>query len=448
MSVVREHLAAVVAKKVEAHGAVVWEDPEGEYIDVADSVCPRETRFTRWDGSWYALRRELEELVDGPTAPRLLIYQPTETPGDDPLAEVRNAGTLMRHRLATLVRDSLSGTLTQDRIAELAQGSRTLPEVEAALSSGAQAGVRLPAALGSADTIELSLRILADGRLDDSSDSALWDEARSLLEGQFGISEIGPSEEAIEAAFRHLVVTELTTAAGGPLPGLDKASAPVDASQRARISELLTTWRRDRLRLSSYRGHAATAQAMLSLGNTLEWQAAFEQLDSVEVLDDLALAEVARRVSASEIEPAAALARLRQQRSMWTDGQLPEAARWVPAWKAAVGVTDLLLELSQPTAQGGSVEGVLAGYVRDGWRIDAAHRQMEEALTQLPASACSTKPCRWRGLRSRSGWTREVRRLTDAVASGRLRHRRARRPNRDPSTRSSRTRRSRSRTSS
>ena len=125
MNAVREHLGQVVRKKLDAHGAVVWEDPEREYADVAESVCPASARFARWDGSWYALRGELEELVDGPAAPRLIVYQPTETPLEDPLAEVRQAGTVLRHRLSTLVRDALAGKFTQDRIAELARGSRT-----------------------------------------------------------------------------------------------------------------------------------------------------------------------------------------------------------------------------------------------------------------------------------------------------------------------------------
>ena len=146
MSAVREHLAEVIRKKVDAHGTVVWEDPEREYADVAETVPPGAT-FVRWDGSWYALRRELEELVNGPTAPRLVIYQPIETPREDPLAEIRQAGTVLRHRLGTLVRDALAGTFTQNRIAELAHGSRTLLEVEAALTGAGQIGVQLPAAL-------------------------------------------------------------------------------------------------------------------------------------------------------------------------------------------------------------------------------------------------------------------------------------------------------------
>ena len=189
MNAVREHLGQVVRKKLDAHGAVVWEDPEREYADVAESVCPASARFARWDGSWYALRGELEELVDGPAAPRLIVYQPTETPLEDPLAEVRQAGTVLRHRLSTLVRDALAGKFTQDRIAELARGSRTLLEVEAALAGGGEVGVRLPAALGSADTIELGLRILADERLDSTSDKGLWSEAQAFLQRQFGVPE-------------------------------------------------------------------------------------------------------------------------------------------------------------------------------------------------------------------------------------------------------------------
>lgn len=417
MSAIRDHLARVIQKKVDGYGAVVWEDPEREYVDVAESVSPSDATFARWDGSWYALRRQLEELVDGPQPPRLVVYQPTETPADDPLAEVRQAGTILRHRLSTLVRDALAGAFTQNRIAELAKGSRTLLEVEAALSGGGEVGVRLPAALGSADTLELALRILADERLASDADEDLWGEASSFLRAQFGVPETAAGDETIEVAFRHLVVTELASAVGEPLPGLEKSTGDTDAAQRGRVCELLAAWRRDRLRLASYRKRAIALQSALALGETLDWHPAFETLDSVETLDDLALAEVTRRVTAEEVEEAAELAQLRHERSMWTDGQLPEAARWVPTWKAAVGVTTLLLELKRSHAADGSAGEVLAAYVRDGWRIDAAHRQMEEALTQLPSLGALDEPVR-RARAAFEAWLdTQVRRLTNAVAT-------------------------------
>ena len=418
MSVVREHLAEVMRKKVDAHGTVVWEDPEREYAEVAETVPIADATLVRWDGSWYALRREIEELVNGPTAPRLVIYQPIETPREDPLAEIRQAGTILRHRLGTLVRDALAGTFTQNRIAELAHGSRTLLEVEAALTGAGQIGVRLPAALGSADTIELALRILADERLDPQSDEALWSEALSLLRSQFGVPEIDVGQDPFETAFRHLVVTELATALGEPLEGLEKAASVTDSTQRGRVCELLAAWRRDRLRLASYQKRAVALESALALRETLRWDPAFEDFDSVEALDHLALAEVARRVTVGEFAKAAQLARRRHERSMWTDGQLPEAVRWVPAWKAAVGVTTLFLELKQAAPSDGSTEEVLAGYVRDRWRVDAAQRQMEEALTQLPSLAVLDEAVRLARVAFEAWLDTEVRRLTDAVASG------------------------------
>lgn len=63
MSEVRDYLSRTLAKKVEVHGIVVWEDPNREYDNAAESVAPPRTSFVRWNGSWYKLRRELEGLV-------------------------------------------------------------------------------------------------------------------------------------------------------------------------------------------------------------------------------------------------------------------------------------------------------------------------------------------------------------------------------------------------
>ena len=244
--------------------------------------------------------------------------------------------------------------------------------------------------------------------------------------------EAEAGEDLLETAFRHLVVTELSGAVGGPLPGLDKVAGATDAAQRGRVTELLGAWRRDRLRLASYRKRAVALQTALALADELEWQPAFADLDSVEALDELALGEVTRRATAGEIREAAELARRRHDRSMWTDGQLPEAALWVPTWDAAVGVTTLLLELERSTGVGGSAQEVLAGYVRHRWRIDAAHRQMEEALTQLPTLGVLEPSVRIARAAFEEWLDAEVRRLTDAVTAGGFEIGRARGPDGDP----------------
>jgi hypothetical protein len=380
----RQHLARLVAKKVDTHGVVVWEDPAGEYAGVAEAVCPSGAAFARWERSWYRLRSQLEGQVAGSEPGRLLVYQPVATPDNDPLAEIRAAGTAWRHPLSRLTRSALAGSLTPDRISELARQSRTFIELEAALAGGSDLGVRLPAALGSADTIEVALRILADETRAILDAEDLWGEAGGLLARAFGVPATDDGASLLEPAFRHLVLAELIMATGEAPAGLERAVAPSSAEQRRRASELLVSWRRDRLRVLAYRDRALSAETTLRLGQTMDWHPGLTGLDTLPVIEHLALGEVVRLLDEGHHGQARKLAEQRRTTSMWTDGQVPEASDWVPTWNAATAVGGLLDELaSEPPPPKATVAELLAWYSTAGWRVDQRHRQMEEALTQL-----------------------------------------------------------------
>src|SRR3954471_22587577 len=105
----RDHLAAELAKKVSQRGIVVWQDTDHEYGDVAAQLCPPDARFAAYDGSWYALRRDVEPLLGGDTPPKLVVYAPGTVLADDPLEEIRTAGVRFTIRLGTLVKNALKG---------------------------------------------------------------------------------------------------------------------------------------------------------------------------------------------------------------------------------------------------------------------------------------------------------------------------------------------------
>src|SRR4051812_3260359 len=110
-SALRDHLAAELAKKVTQRGIVVWQDTDREYGGVASQLCPPDARFAAYDGSWYALRREVESLLGGDTPPKLVVYAPGSSLSDDPLEEIRAAGVRFTIRLGTLVKTALKGDL-------------------------------------------------------------------------------------------------------------------------------------------------------------------------------------------------------------------------------------------------------------------------------------------------------------------------------------------------
>jgi len=61
LTALQERLAEELAKKVERHGVVVWDDPEAAFSTVVDKVTPAGVTLHRFDGSWFDLRHRLEK---------------------------------------------------------------------------------------------------------------------------------------------------------------------------------------------------------------------------------------------------------------------------------------------------------------------------------------------------------------------------------------------------
>jgi hypothetical protein len=390
MSELRDYLARTLKRKVDAHGIVVWVDDHQEYgLEIARSLCPRDAHFAAWEGSWFALRRKIEPLVGAPTPPRLVIYQPVKTPQEDPLAEVRDAGTEWKIRLRTLLQDALSGTLSSARREEIARQARTLVEAEAALHAGEIVEVRLQAALDTADPIQLALRILAD-RTDDRTDEiletqGLWEDARRFLQRAFGGDPRGTGDALRNAVFRHLVLVELEAALGVLPEGIGVRPGQADREQRRRAQELLARWRRDVERVSTYRDLAVRAEADLHLKGALAWDDRLVEHDTIPILEELALGRAIELLRQGDHDAAGEVANKRK-RSLWVRASVPEAREWQPRWHAVESLVRLQSALSAtPPPRNVSAGEMLRWYADSGWRVDRAHRHCEAALAELPA---------------------------------------------------------------
>ncbi len=385
MSRLRDYLKQELKKKLDRYGIVVWVDEHGEYgPEVARAIVPDDARFFVWDGSWYALRRQLEPLIDGSTPPRLLIYQGVRTPEEDPLAEVRYAGTEWKIRLATLIRNALKGELSTSCLEELASQASTLAEAEAAMTAGPIVEVRLQAALGSNDPVELGLRLLADPTDEILEKGKLWEDARRFLKRAFGGEPRGTGKALRNSVFRHLVLLELSEALAGLPEGVGIQPGEADEQQRSLARELLARWRRDIERAGSYRDLALQAERDLGLARTLSWDDRLSGLDTVPVIEELALSRTLELLEQGALEEAKELASSRRERSFWVRSSIPEARGWQRRWEAVRALVELRNELTRCTMPKGVSAGeILQWYVRDGWRVDQAHRRFEAALTEL-----------------------------------------------------------------
>jgi len=384
-SVLRTFLQDQLRKKVDAHGLVIWDDPAQEYVGVADSVRPVDAGFARWQGSWFELRKQVEPSFSGDQPPRLVVYVPTNPPQEDPLAELRSAGTQYTLRLKTLVRHALSGQLTQSRLDEVGRKATTLEQAEMALAGGDDADVRLVSALGTADTNGLALRILSGEATSALDQHDLWSVAARDLERTFGVAAPPDRDELRPSAMRQLLLIELTDLIGELPQHLSAAPRPT-AEQQSRTLGLLDTWRRDRDRVARYAEMAATAGTELGLGEWLAWQPALAHADCAVEIEQAAMAEALRLLSSGDFGQARQLADSRLQGSLWAREALPAplegAEYWGPRWRAVRAVAELRTRAAQPSPTG-TVPDLLTWYVETGWHTDQAHRACELSLSEL-----------------------------------------------------------------
>lgn len=384
MTRMREYLTRQLSSKVSRYGVVVWNDPHGEYRDAADAVAPAGVAFHRFDGSWYALRRWIEPEFDRPE-PRLLVYVEANAPKEDPLAELRAAGTEYRIRLSTLLRETMSDELAASRIEEVAKAASTLPEAESLVAEGAGGGpARLVQALGVSEPTEIVLALATQGWEFLESAPGLQQEVASFLRTHLGADTSGSPETLTGSVARHLILVELSSRVGDVPGSLVRALPTPSAEQRKRCEHVLHRWRNDRSVVNAYREIMSQASADLDLATELEWNGRLTDLDTVPAYDSVAFDEFVRRMDAGAFVEAETLAAARLNLdSVWSpvgDETHERRQRWL-AGHATAQLRRLL-----HAANGGPPAGTapaLQAYAERDWQVDRAHRRLEFALLSL-----------------------------------------------------------------
>lgn len=381
MSRLRDHLTDQLAKKVQAHGLVIWEDDAGEYRDIASIVAPEEVRFEAFDGSWYELRHRIEDSLAGDQPPALVIYGPSP-PDDDPLAETRAAGAEFTRKLATLVRQALTGQLTEGRINEMARKARTLEEAEAAVAGDSDADVRLISLFGTSDTTRMLTMVLtgeAHSRLDEA---AAWPAVSGLSRDTVGASVEGSGDTLRDALFRHLLLTEFALAGVGELPtALAHAWRPAPSARQLTAVEVLDRLRSTREGMRVYRRLSNDADEALGLSVTLPWQPGIDTVVGTEATERTAFTEATRLLGTGNVDAVRSIAEGRLANSPWA---ADPTTGWGPRWRAVDAVACLRSEIHDAPVPSTPAR-MLSWYAEQGWKVDRAHRRLELARTELGA---------------------------------------------------------------
>ncbi|MYC69962.1 MAG: PglZ domain-containing protein [Gemmatimonadetes bacterium] len=406
MSRMRDYLGDQLARKVKAHGLVVWSDPEQEYAAVWPSLIPEGVRAEGFDGSWYELRRRIEAALGSDAPPKLVVYVPVPEPDDDPLAEVRRASGAFKLRLATLARRSLKGRLPEARIAEIAGGARTIEQAEAAVEGASQADVKLAGLLEATDPVGMLVEVLtgvADDRLDTrqawtavmdlarhlaglSAPAPTAEPARTLFESAGNHQSAQPDTESPDLhrlhLFQHLLLCDLARVTEDALPeSLAAAWTRPTAKQRGEACKVVKRLIEGTGSSAVYGRLASDVDDRLGLAGTLEWWPNVHEAAGTPAIDEAILAHCLDLLEAGRYTHALGIAELRLELSPSTQDP---ASGWGSRWRALAAVAGLHAEVSPGAPPDLNDSGsMLAWYVERGWKADRAHRRMELACTAL-----------------------------------------------------------------
>lgn len=268
---VTDYLFQLIAKQVEARGLVVWYDPELAFASVASELKIPRTTVVHYGGSFFRLRREIDDLMNDSQPPRLVVYVPHERGrAHDALVELEAAGVVMQPgqqppscntRLAVVARNALRPLLGDDQVGEIEKQVEASKLSLADLNVLADKGKGLSTGIltlifGSANAQEVALAFLrGDDHDADIEQKSAQKDLRHLLQPGFDFeSDSSPTLARMrDQLARHVLLTDLGAALGEQLPRAlssvktANSSGGVDACVR-----LAHAWRNSRDTRDSY----------------------------------------------------------------------------------------------------------------------------------------------------------------------------------------------------
>ena len=387
VTALRNHLAADLASKLQRHGVVIWDDREKSYGAIVSEIAPEGTSVAKFDGSWFALRRDIESQLAGMTSPNLLVYVSAPVPDPDPLEELRAIGASHRSLLPTVIRSSLRGQLTDRRIEELGKQCQSLAEVEAALDAGAsEADARLMALVSEPGTAAIAQALLSG-----SYDEQLSDQSLLAAAHEFFAQATGAATSAADGAtlrsevFRHFVLTAVHGATGAPPDEITGSFLPPTAPQRKTVND---TWRL--LRATPEASAAVVelareADRVLHTAAVVPWQDGMRGVDLTPGLEEVALLEAKRLLGEGDWKAASDLAEDRLRSSWWAQPNRLEEHGFPARWRLVAAIAGLNAALDNKPPPTDSLASIVDWYSLTGWEVDGAYRRMESVRVSTGA---------------------------------------------------------------
>ena len=271
MTVIHELMQRLISRQVSDSGVVVWYDPGGFYRDLVNHLTLAGTSFFAYKDSFFALRAQIEPLLDLSEPPKLMVYVPMDqTQTHHALIELEAAGTTMKpgaspqacntrpSYIARLALQPILGEAAALAIEkQVEEGKLTLADLEelAEQGSGLSKGV-VSLIFGTGIPQDVALAFLSSDQYDaEIKAKEALPELASLLQTVYEFHLAGDVEPKAyrKALVRFILLSDLAHRIHSPLPGaLSSVPAASKPAPKSACADLTHTWRNRRDICESY----------------------------------------------------------------------------------------------------------------------------------------------------------------------------------------------------
>jgi hypothetical protein len=398
LDAIRRHIIA----QVDAHGVVVWYDPDGYYGDVPAEISLPDATVAIYEGSYYALRHHVDGLLDGEQPPRLIVYVPLDREQThNALIELEAAGVVLRPGQLPpdrntspgfVARQALRAVLPDEALTDIERqvvaGQLSLAELDrlAEKGQGLQSGL-LATIYGSSLPQDVALALLAS----DAHDAAVAEKDAlgdicALLGLTFGLEASFDSVAALRLALsRHVLASEWVSALGEIPSAMQSVSLAEAGASKVACVNLVRTWRqRDDLR-ESYVAHSNRVAGELRVA---EFDLSLDLLSRAETFHGLESTLLHKIATALLERPSPCLLEIAAQRQegFWPRTRPEIRAEWTLLCTCAsfLAMADHIEQaLKDPDL---SATAILSAYTQgdEPWcMLDTHHRHLERQYQQF-----------------------------------------------------------------
>lgn len=380
VSLVRDHLSDQLVRKLDRYGVVIWDDSADAYGDFVSDLSLPGVELQCFKGSWYALRRDIENVLTAELEPpKLLVHLPVDRPDPDPLEELRAIGTSYRVALPTLLKQSLTDQFTVQRLANVGQQSRTLKEAEAALEhADSDTDARLISITGVSSSESIVAHFLSGQHIEMLNEPELGAVVRQTFADVLGGDYTDFTGDELRISAFCQIVLVLIYETKGQLPQeLSRGFEIPSTSQCRSCRSVLEILRSDTTMRDAYIELAGQADGQLHLAVLLTWDESLASLDLTAMIEQLAITEALQLLERTKFVEARVLAVQRLTHSWWARYDAPGELNVATKLRAIATLSELTEAMTRSVPQVSSLRELTEWYKEWGWQVDSLYRRCE-----------------------------------------------------------------------